>query len=60
LLYIAYSLALFKGNLLRPESLQQMKQAVPIPEGQIGWDNFTGYGLGLGVVQTPYGPAIGH
>jgi D-alanyl-D-alanine carboxypeptidase len=52
--------ALFKGNFLRPESLRQMKQTVPIPDGLTGWENFPAYGVGLSVLQTPYGQALGH
>ncbi|WP_247235580.1 serine hydrolase [Telluribacter sp. SYSU D00476] len=52
--------ALFKGNLLKPETLELMKESVPIPDGLIGWDGFPGYGLGLSFVSTPYGSAMGH
>lgn len=52
--------ALSKGGLLGPATLAEMRKPVPIPAGSEGWKGFSGYGVGLSFLETPYGTALGH
>lgn len=52
--------SLLKGDLLQPATLGEMRKAVPIPPGWLGWEWFSGYGVGMAVLETPYGTALGH
>jgi D-alanyl-D-alanine carboxypeptidase len=52
--------ALSKGGLVQPTTLAEMRKPVPIPAGMEGWDGFSGYGVGLSFLETPYGTAMGH
>jgi CubicO group peptidase (beta-lactamase class C family) len=52
---------LLSGEVLRPESLQAMRQGWPLPEFSGPVFAKAGYGLGLMVCETPSGqPMIGH
>lgn len=51
-----FTRALFSGELLRPQQQQELETTVPTAPDGTGYD----YGLGVGRIQTPCGPAWAH
>lgn len=51
-----FTRALFSGSLLSPEQQQELETTVPTAPDGTGYD----YGLGVGRIQTPCGPAWAH